>query len=52
VPDRVEFWQGRTSRLHDRLVFHREPAGQGGNAADGSGDSASGSNWRVERLQP
>ncbi len=36
VPDRVEFWQGRTSRLHDRLVFHRE------------GDSG----WRVERLQP
>ncbi len=36
VPQRVEFWQGRTSRLHDRLVFHRE------------GES----NWRVERLQP
>lgn len=36
VPSRVEFWQGRTSRLHDRLVFHRE------------GDAS----WRVERLQP
>jgi len=36
VPHRVEFWQGRTSRLHDRLLFHRE------------GDT----NWRVERLQP
>ncbi len=36
VPDRVEFWQGRTSRLHDRLLFHRE------------GDAG----WRVERLQP
>ncbi|HEY9108970.1 MAG TPA: pyridoxine 5'-phosphate oxidase C-terminal domain-containing protein, partial [Roseateles sp.] len=21
VPDRYEFWQGRRSRLHDRLVF-------------------------------
>jgi pyridoxamine 5'-phosphate oxidase len=52
VPDRVEFWQGRTSRLHDRLVFHRESAGESGNAADGSGDSARGSHWRVERLQP
>jgi len=36
VPERVEFWQGRTSRLHDRLVFVRE------------GESS----WRVERLQP
>jgi len=36
VPQRVEFWQGRTSRLHDRLVFHREGV----------------SGWRVERLQP
>jgi pyridoxamine 5'-phosphate oxidase len=35
-PRRIEFWQGRTSRLHDRLVFARE--------ADGT--------WSVERLQP
>jgi len=27
VPHRVEFWQGRTSRLHDRLLFHREGSG-------------------------
>ncbi len=35
-PDRIEFWQGRPSRLHDRLRFRR-------------GD---GRNWIVERLAP
>lgn len=35
-PDYVEFWQGRPSRLHDRLVFRRE--------ADGS--------WAQFRLAP
>jgi pyridoxamine 5'-phosphate oxidase len=27
VPEMVEFWQGRRSRLHDRLVFQRQFAG-------------------------
>ncbi|HEX6166163.1 MAG TPA: pyridoxamine 5'-phosphate oxidase [Acidimicrobiales bacterium] len=36
--ERVEFWQGRERRLHDRLVYRRDPA--------------SGSAWRVERLAP
>ncbi len=36
VPDAVEFWQGRTSRLHDRLRYRR--------VADGG--------WLVERLSP
>ncbi|MFG3419904.1 pyridoxamine 5'-phosphate oxidase [Micromonospora sp. NPDC049460] len=35
-PDSVEFWQGRASRLHDRLRFRR--------AGDGE--------WTVERLAP
>jgi pyridoxamine 5'-phosphate oxidase len=35
-PMRMEFWQGRPSRLHDRILFTRE-------------DDAS---WRLERLAP
>ncbi len=37
VPSRIEFWQGRASRLHDRWVFTRASSGDG---------------WNVERLQP
>jgi pyridoxamine 5'-phosphate oxidase len=36
APDSVEFWQGRRSRLHDRLRYRRE--------ANGS--------WLIERLAP
>jgi pyridoxamine 5'-phosphate oxidase len=36
VPERIEFWQGRRSRFHDRIVYTREE--------DGS--------WTRQRLQP
>jgi pyridoxamine 5'-phosphate oxidase len=43
-PESVEFWQGRESRLHDRLRFR---------AVDGgSGDMGDTTAWRVERLSP
>lgn len=38
VPDTVEFWQGRPSRLHDRFRYTRVDEG--------------GSEWRLERLSP
>ena len=37
VPDAIEFWQGRESRLHDRIRYVREGGGRG---------------WRVQRLSP
>ena len=36
APSRIEFWQGRPSRLHDRLRYTRGPDG----------------GWRIERLSP
>lgn len=27
IPDKVEFWQGRKSRLHDRIIYYRENNG-------------------------
>lgn len=38
-PTAIEFWQGRPSRVHDRIVFRR--------AAPGEGQP-----WVMERLQP
>jgi pyridoxamine 5'-phosphate oxidase len=36
IPSEIEFWQGRPSRLHDRLLYQR--------GEDGS--------WKIQRLSP
>ena len=36
APRTIEFWQGRRSRLHDRLRYTRQPGGE----------------WKIERLAP
>jgi pyridoxamine 5'-phosphate oxidase len=35
-PERIEFWQGRANRMHDRILFRREPSG----------------GWTASRLSP
>lgn len=35
-PDRIEFWKGRPGRLHDRLLYERQPDGT----------------WTITRLAP
>ena len=37
IPSRIEFWKGRSNRMHDRIAFERTP----------EADS-----WKVTRLQP
>jgi len=52
VPQVVEFWQGRPSRLHDRLRFvrsHQLTADLGASIPTGLDDP---SQWIVERLAP
>ncbi len=36
VPDKIEFWQGRTNRLHDRLLFTRQRNRR----------------WKIQRIAP
>lgn len=36
VPERLEFWQGRENRLHDRFLYTRQNDGR----------------WRIDRLSP
>ena len=35
-PERIEFWQGRENRLHDRLLYTRQDYGD----------------WKIVRLAP
>lgn len=37
IPEMIEFWQGRESRLHDRFRYTKQEDGEG---------------WKIERLSP
>jgi pyridoxamine 5'-phosphate oxidase len=43
IPDHWEFWQGRSSRLHDRITYDRQANGDG---------ASSGPEWLIRRLAP
>ena len=40
-PQEIEFWQGRSDRLHDRLLYRRAETSEQATAA-----------WKIERLSP
>jgi pyridoxamine 5'-phosphate oxidase len=47
IPEKIEFWQGRSNRLHDRIVFFREPVTDNGeDALPGYGP------WEKFRIAP
>lgn len=41
VPTRIEFWKGRSNRMHDRIEFSRVVS-----------DAGVGTAWQLQRLQP
>lgn len=48
LPDLYEFWQGRPSRLHDRIRYRAQSSG----AQTPGGQSTPQASWVVERLAP
>jgi pyridoxamine 5'-phosphate oxidase len=41
IPTRIEFWKGRSNRMHDRIEYVRSQNSDG-----------SFSDWEIQRLQP
>jgi len=49
IPDKVEFWQGQSSRLHDRILFRKPEADE---VIDENLTKKGVDGWVYERLAP
>lgn len=49
VPNRFEFWQGNTNRVHDRIIFRRPVDGE---QVDGKLTKLAENGWVMERMLP
>ena len=52
IPNSFEFWQGQSTRIHDRIVFRRKNDEKGEEILDPKLTLEGENGWLIERLSP